>query len=332
MDQKNFIKLPDQVPPTLESLPRELQLQICREMLRSEKPIILCPCDVYIRGFAFGSLGILRVSKHFSEMALSVMYGENCFRLISAEFTIENECLKNNDPDEDDFLLENDHLEDADLLDDTRGVVCIEALRHGPWENLRNIPDALFDKVVSSVDCLDMISQTSSGQKFLKHLQIDFGRVAWMRVMDGVLLRILKRMRGLQSVELDILRDWYDLIPEISFNDEETEIWHERNARDFLLLVREELSHIKKITMDNQAAHHWLDDTTIIDWMADELKKRNEAWTPPLPPHKEFRRTFSPMSIMDADVAKSVVDFDDEFRSKYHEINLSNLERRCGVF
>ena len=181
-----------------------------------------------------------------------------------------------------------------------------------------------------------MISQTSSGQKFLKHLQIDFGRVAWMRVMDGVLLRILKRTRGLQSVELDILCDWKNLIPETggSFNDtlEETEIWHERNARDFLLLVREELSHIKKITMDNQAAHHWLDDTTIIDWMADELKKRNEAWTPPLPSYKEFRRTFSPMSIMDADVAKWVVDFDDGFRSKYHEKNLSNLERRRGVF
>ena len=126
MDQNNLnlVKVPDQgelfpfsygatslytdadnvkVPPTLESLPRELQLQICRAMLRSEKPIILCPCDFYTLEFAFGSLGILRVSKYFSEMALSVMYGGNCFQLISADFTIEDECLKINDPDEDDL-------------------------------------------------------------------------------------------------------------------------------------------------------------------------------------------------------------------------------------
>ena len=69
------------VPPTLESLPPELKLQICREMLRSEKPIKLSPCEPYVSGFAFGSLGLLRVSKDFSEMALGVMYGENCFHL-----------------------------------------------------------------------------------------------------------------------------------------------------------------------------------------------------------------------------------------------------------
>ena len=176
-----------------------------------------------------------------------------------------------------------------------------------------------------------MISQTSSGQKFLKHLRIDFGRVVWLRVMDGVLLRILKRMRGLQSVELVILENWNELIPETGEFLEETDIWHERNTRDFLLLVREELSHIKKITAD-LAAYDGSLDTTIIDWMADELKKRNEAWTPPLPPHKEFRITFSPMSIMDGDIANWVVELDGEFRCKYHYLKPSNLERRCGVF
>ena len=102
MDQNSLVKLPDRgelfpyphgairlytdadnvrVPPTLESLSPELQLQICREMLRSEKPITLSPCKPYVSGFAFGSLGILRASKYLSKMALSVMYGENCFRL-----------------------------------------------------------------------------------------------------------------------------------------------------------------------------------------------------------------------------------------------------------
>ena len=153
--------------------------------------------------------------------------------------------------------------------------------------------------------------------------------------MDGVLLRILKRMRGLQSVELNFIDDWEEFIPNEGYSRdhtlEEKEILHERNARDFLLLVREELSHIKEITTDRADYDGYL-DTPIIDWMADELKKRNEAWTPPLPPHKEFRRTFSPMSIMDADVAKWVVLFDDDFRSKHHDIKLSDLERRRGVF
>ena len=106
MDQKNLAKFPDQgelfpyphgatglypdadnirVPPTLESLPTEVQLQICREMLRSEEPIVLTPWKPYISGFAFGSLGILRASKCFSNMALSIMYGENCFHLTSED-------------------------------------------------------------------------------------------------------------------------------------------------------------------------------------------------------------------------------------------------------
>ena len=115
MDQKSLVKFPDQgelsalspyphgatglhadadnvrVPPTLENLPQELQLHICRAMLRSQESITLSPCEPYICGFAFGSLGILRVSKHFSTMALGVMYGENCFHLEDMEYTIEDD-------------------------------------------------------------------------------------------------------------------------------------------------------------------------------------------------------------------------------------------------
>ena len=59
-------------------------------MLRSERPIELSPCEPCVSGFAFGSLGILRVSKHFSTVALSVMYGENCFRLGNMDYTVED--------------------------------------------------------------------------------------------------------------------------------------------------------------------------------------------------------------------------------------------------
>ena len=79
------------VPPTLETLPQELQLHICRAMLRSQEPIALSPCKPYVSGFAFGSLGLLRVSKHFSTMALGVLYGENCFQLESMSYTIDDD-------------------------------------------------------------------------------------------------------------------------------------------------------------------------------------------------------------------------------------------------
>ena len=154
--------------------------------------------------------------------------------------------------------------------------------------------------------------------------------------MDGVLLRILKRMRGLQSVELAILRDWEDLLPDqddiVYYHyPEEKEEWHKRHARNFLLLVREELSHIKKITMGCRAVD-FFDDPTIFNWMTDELKKRNEAWAPPLPSYKKFRRTFSPMSIMDAEVANSVVQLENALNPRGHNPSPARLERLYGVF
>ena len=148
MDQNDLVKVPEQgelfphpcgatdlyttadnvgAPPSLETLPRELQLQICRDMLRSQEPIMLCPCEDYISRFAFGSLGILRVSKYFSEMALSVMYGENCFRLIAADWTIQNKHPKNNDPEDDD--LEDSDPDNSDLGNDQITVSVLLVLK-----------------------------------------------------------------------------------------------------------------------------------------------------------------------------------------------------------
>ena len=64
-------------------------------MLRSENAIALLPCKPYISGFAFGSLGLLRVSKDLSETALSVMYGENCFRLEDKKYKIIDDYFEN---------------------------------------------------------------------------------------------------------------------------------------------------------------------------------------------------------------------------------------------
>ena len=206
----------------------------------------------------------------------------------------------------------------------------IETLRHSVWGNLKNIPHTQFSKVISPIDCLDMISQTSSGQTFLKHLQIDVNRVAFMRVMDGVVLQILGRLRGLHSVSLKLYGDWAELMSDSS----SLGLLPKRDnqcARDFLLLIKEELSHIKKISIE------WIlplegNDAKIADWITDELEKRNEAWAPPLPSYKNFRRTLSPLSIMNAEVAQWVVKFDDKHRSKNPKNGFGDSEELRGVF
>lgn len=172
-----------------------------------------------------------------------------------------------------------------------------------------------------------MISQTSSGQTFLKRLVIDFDSAPWLRVMDGVLIRILKRMRALQSVKLDFNTDWEDTTCEIPLP------WDERlegTARDFLLLIREELSHIKMITIGWNAG--WTEAGDVETWMVHELKKRNEAWAPPLPRYKKFRRTISPLAIMDTEIAISVVHIEKEFKPKHLQHSLIHLERKHAVF
>ena len=173
-----------------------------------------------------------------------------------------------------------------------------------------------------------MISQTSSGQTFLKRLVINFDFVPWLRVMDGVLVRILKRMRGLQSLELDFDCNWDDttFVPTLPRKYERLEA----TARDFLLLIKEELSHIKEITIE---WNEFLTNASKIEtWMSHEMKKRNESWAPPLPRYKKFSRTFSPMSIMDTEIATSVVQLEARLRPKRHKGSLAHLKRKCGVF
>lgn len=173
-----------------------------------------------------------------------------------------------------------------------------------------------------------MISQTSSGQTFLKRLEINFELSPWVRIMDGVLVRILKRMRGLQSVNLDFNWNWIEIVNDLGW------LWgkeqEERTARDFLLLIREELFHIKKITIEWYAGLTFVSD--VETWMSHELKKRNEAWAPPLPRYKKFRRTFSPMSIIDTEIATSVLHLEEELKPKLSEGRLFHLERKYGVF
>ena len=173
-----------------------------------------------------------------------------------------------------------------------------------------------------------MISQTSSGQKFMKHLHIEIGAVEWIRFMDGVLLRILRRLHGLHSVNLDFHGDWQDHMHDWSGRNHLK--WVSENARDFLLLIKEELSHIKKITMDWACCE--FDDPATMCWIADELEKRNKAWAPPLPSYKNFRWTLSPVSIVNARVARSVVEFSDKHRCRGRKYGLVDPESLHGIF
>ena len=146
--------------------------------------------------------------------------------------------------------------------------------------------------------------------------------------MDGVLLCILERMRGLQFVNLELEYYWNVLIKCPPHGGEEE--WQERNARDFLLLIKEKLSHIREISI---GLLKWsIREGPVETWMSHELKKRNEAWVPPLPTYKKFRRTFSPISVMSTEVTKSVVEAVRYFRPKDHEGSPAYLERKYGVF
>ena len=142
--------------------------------------------------------------------------------------------------------------------------------------------------------------------------------------MDGALLRILNRMRGLQSVNIELIFEWDETTCDLPHPRGKER--QERTARDFLLLIKEELSHIKKITIGWSGGLTF--GTDIEAWLSHELEKRNEAWVPPLLRYKKFRRTFSPMSIMVAEVATSIAQLEEKFKPENHEHSVL----KYGVF
>ena len=71
-------------------MPIEIQLETMRCFLKNPGDIEMYPVDTYTnQGWDFGSLGILRVSKHFSTLGLSVLYGENKFMIMKYIYLLE---------------------------------------------------------------------------------------------------------------------------------------------------------------------------------------------------------------------------------------------------
>ncbi|CAF9942672.1 hypothetical protein IMSHALPRED_004354 [Imshaugia aleurites] len=305
-----------------------------RLFLKSPQPIELYPGDFYINhSWGFGTLGILTVSKHLSAFGLSVLYGENDFCVPHSTYPLEPLGESNEDDDG------HDDDDDVDLPVSSLFILWtyLEALtadkfhqstqayrKSFRWSNLRNEPTDVVT-ITSGVDCLDLISQTPPGQGRLSKLHIMLSHYTLMLFLGGSLLRILRRLRGLQSLKLEVGFDWDKYIPKSS----RTSDWPERFGRDFLILTKEELGYIKTITLD---AQNWSLADHIYRWISHELEKRNGAWAPPPPPYMRFSRTSSSMSRLHPEIVKLVIDAEIEYKPEEEQKRVSYLEKKYGVF
>lgn len=143
--------------------------------------------------------------------------------------------------------------------------------------------------------------------------------------IDGVLPRIIRRMRGLQTLHMTVENCW-----EIKISGKRTSHtvtdWLEIFAQGFSLLVSIELGHIKSITMSSR------DDDHIVSWIGQELETRNKSWGLPSSPYKKYRRTTTSMSILDVDVIKKVAEEDDEYKPVLDECSPQALDKEYGGF
>ncbi|KAF6220879.1 hypothetical protein HO133_002559 [Letharia lupina] len=299
----------DRGKPTLEGMPVEIQMEIMRPFLRGPyaNMIVLYPLDCYRWDFGFGSLGILSVSKHFSAIALSVLYGENDFYIWGLERELE----------------ESDESKECG---DEEGLLTHERLKSVRWSNLRNLPKDQLT-TISAVDCLDLISQTQPGQERLKKLGIKLTHYVLMVFLEGSLLRILRRLRGLQSLQLQFDEAWGEFIPNKSLRIPD---WPERFGRSFLLLIKNELGHIKAITLP---ANPWPADAAHISgWISHELEKRNEAWVPPAPAYMNLHRTPSSIFVLDPQIIRLLANAEMFYRRNRDKSRIPCLEDAYGVF
>lgn len=205
-----------------------------------------------------------------------------------------------------------------------------EQFKSSRWNNMRNMPNEQ-PTTVSGIDCLDLISQTHPGQGRLKTLYIPLGDYVLIRVLDGTLLRVLKRLRGLQSLELSLACCLEDFCHKNSSNMLDYLDWTECLGRDFLLLIQNELGHIKDITFENYP-HENCPSGHITTWVSHELQKRNKAWVLPKPAYMDFRRTTTSMSVLHPESVKLLADSEDLYKPKRDTKRVSYLEDTYGVF
>lgn len=203
------------------------------------------------------------------------------------------------------------------------------------WINLRNLPKDQLP-TVSGIDCLDVISQTQPGQERLKNLRIDLSPYVLMLFMGGSLLRILRRLHGIQSLELQLIEGWREFVPRKDHNNnprpKESSAnadWSEHFGRDFLLLIKSELGHVKVIMLRSDPKTF---EAHIPKWISHELEKRNKAWVPPPPSYMNFHRTTSSVSVVHSEIIKLLAVAESRYKPERHTKSVSYLENNYGVF
>lgn len=210
----------------------------------------------------------------------------------------------------------------------TMSQCTFEHLKFVRWTNLKNLPKNQLT-TVSGVDCLDLISQTQPGQEQFQKIYIELTQYVVMLFLGGSLLRILRRLRGLKLLELGLAEGWKNFIPTERFLSS-SPITTERYVREFLLLIKNELGHIKVI---KSYPGSWTGQTCYIsDWISHELEKRNKAWAPPPPAYMNFHRTSSSMSVLHPQVIKLLADAEDNYKPKKDKKSVSYLEDVYAVF
>ena len=149
----------------------------------------------------------------------------------------------------------------------------------------------------SSLNCLDLISQTSPGQKRLRSVSVEMSKHMIMLFLEGLIPKILKRLQALKSLELIVKKKSWTWA---SFDSCTTEKGRGSHLfdREFLLLIKSQLGHIKTITTTNYGTADNADEGPC-PWIVEQLEKRNRAWTQQLARENRFVRTTCTMTTLE---------------------------------
>ena len=165
---------------------------------------------------------------------------------------------------------------------------------------------------VAPLDCLDMISQTRPGQNRLRKVRIEMDNNNMVELfMEGLIPRILERLRALQSLELMFNgndKGWASgAFPNTSTRGRCCRLF----CRRFLLVIRTELAHVRVVT----TGHDNVDEGPC-QWVLDQLQRRNRAWTPLPPGVNHFTRTICTMKGWNPTAIAIALDVVDKCRAK----------------
>ncbi|CAD6590196.1 MAG: hypothetical protein ASARMPREDX12_004225 [Alectoria sarmentosa] len=233
----------------LQSLPTEIQLDIIRHLILDHDTIEIGPPKE--REFVpRRSLSILRVSKQFSALSSSVLYGDNLFVM------------------SDDSILYHPHSSSlGDRPQDARAVLSPQNTG-GDWSRMIH--------PLGSVKRLDMLSLPTPAQTMLKRLAITASRDMMRHFYDYSLLVLLIRMRNLRLLRF--------VFKEEEFGNglryfQSAGEGPESNRERFMTLVDCELAHVKEVVVeDSTVVDHTTDYGVALLRLVSELGERNKDW------------------------------------------------------